>query len=79
VVASPVWGTPEVVRAPEAGLLMTAPGDQGVVEAVRRLLDRPPSRAATRRYAENFGWGPTTEGQLTLFRSILGNQSNRAA
>jgi hypothetical protein len=38
---------------------------------VRALLAAPPSRAATRAYAERFGWDDTSQGQLALFRQIL--------
>jgi len=72
VVATRVWGTPEVVCAPEAGLLADERTPEAIASAVRRLLAAPPDRAATRRFAEGFGWGPTTAGQLALFRRILG-------
>ena len=75
VAASPIWGTPEVVRAPEAGQLMPSTDAPGVVQAVTRLLADPPRREATRCYAEKFGWEPTTQGQLALFRSILERRS----
>jgi glycosyltransferase involved in cell wall biosynthesis len=71
VVASAGWGTPEVVRAPEAGVLMKTLDREGVVEGVRRLFAEYPDRAATRRYAESFSWDATTEGQLALFREIF--------
>jgi hypothetical protein len=35
------------------------------------VLDNPPERAATRAYAERFGWDETTAGQLALFRRVL--------
>jgi glycosyltransferase involved in cell wall biosynthesis len=71
VVASAVWGTPEVVARPEAGVLMPSLDPQGVAEGVRRLFAACPDREATRRYAEGFNWNATTEGQLKLFRGIL--------
>lgn len=71
-VASNVWGTPEVVAAPEAGRLMRERSAQGVAEAVRALWSEKPDRAATRRYAEGFSWDSTTEGQIDLFRAICG-------
>jgi glycosyltransferase involved in cell wall biosynthesis len=82
VVASNVWGTPEVVAAPEAGRLMDSLDAAGVARAVAALFENLPERAATRAYAEKFGWQPTTEGQLTLFRHILERraaQSNSAS
>ncbi|QYF95064.1 glycosyltransferase family 4 protein [Massilia sp. PAMC28688] len=71
VIASRVWGTPEVVAAPEAGLLMAERSAKGVADAVRALRASYPERAATRRYAERFSWDDTTAGQLSLFRAIL--------
>jgi len=71
VVASAVWGTPEVVAAPEAGVLMKTVDAQGVIEGVTRLFATYPDRAATRRYAEGFSWDATTQGQLALFRQII--------
>jgi glycosyltransferase involved in cell wall biosynthesis len=72
VVASRVWGTPEVVAAPEAGVLMAERTPQGVADAVTALRANYPDRAATRRYAERFSWDDTTAGQLQLFEQILG-------
>jgi teichuronic acid biosynthesis glycosyltransferase TuaC len=72
VVASNVWGTPEVVAAPEAGVLMKERTSEGIAEAMRKLRDNYPDHAATRRYAENFSWDATTEGQLQLFSRIIG-------
>lgn len=72
VVASRVWGTPEVVAAPDAGRLMEERTPQGLADAVRALRETYPDRAATRRYAEGFSWDDTTEGQLKLFSRVLG-------
>jgi len=71
VVASDVWGTPEVVAVPEAGVLMPELSAAGVAAGVRQLRVAMPDRAATRRYAEAFSWDPTTQGQLDIFRSVL--------
>ncbi len=72
VVASPAWGSREAVAAPEAGLVLDEAIPAAIAAGVRRLLASPPDRAATRRYAERFGWDETTQGQLALFRSVLG-------
>ncbi len=71
VVASNVWGTPEVVAAPEAGRLMRERSGAAIAEAAAELLANLPDRAATRIYAEGFSWDATTQGQLDLFRVIL--------
>jgi glycosyltransferase involved in cell wall biosynthesis len=71
VVASAVWGTPEVVAEPEAGVLMPSLDAAGVAAGVNRLFSQLPRRDDTRRYAQGFAWEPTTQGQLALFREIL--------
>ncbi|HJV76317.1 MAG TPA: glycosyltransferase family 4 protein [Noviherbaspirillum sp.] len=71
VAASRVWGTPEVVTAPEAGVLMEVRSVKGIAQAVRSLQSNYPDRAATRRYAERFSWDETTAGQIELFHKIL--------
>jgi glycosyltransferase involved in cell wall biosynthesis len=71
VVATAVWGTPEIVAAPIAGRLVEERTPEALRAAIRGLLADPPARAAVRAYALRFGWGPTTAGQLRMFRSIL--------
>jgi glycosyltransferase involved in cell wall biosynthesis len=71
VIGSNVWGTPEVIARPEAGLLLKNRDAQSIVEAAAELRRSPPDRAATRRYAEQFDWQATTDGQLALFRSVI--------
>jgi glycosyltransferase involved in cell wall biosynthesis len=70
VVATNVWGTPEVVAGPAAGVLMDERSAGGIVRAVAQLRRDLPERKATRAYAEQFGWGPTTAGQIEIFRCI---------
>jgi teichuronic acid biosynthesis glycosyltransferase TuaC len=71
VVVSDIGGIADIVGAPEAGRILadTTPG--WLAAAIRDLLAAPPSRAATRLYAEQFGWQSTTEGQIALFRQVL--------
>ena len=79
VVASRVYGTPEVVAAPEAGVLMAERSYQGVADAVNALRANYPDRAATRRYAERFSWDDTTAGQLHLFERVLAERRGAVA
>jgi len=72
VVASAVWGTPEVVATEAAGVLMSERTPGGVVAALERLMSRYPERSATRAYAERFDWNTTTEGQLAIFERLAG-------
>jgi teichuronic acid biosynthesis glycosyltransferase TuaC len=71
VVATAVGGVPEIVRVRAAGRLVQERTPEVIAGAVRDLLADPPARAEVRAYAERFAWGPTTAGQLRLFRSIL--------
>ncbi len=76
VVASNVWGNPEVVRSPAAGMLAESRTPEGIADAVKRLLAQPPDRVATRRYAEGLSWNATTGGQLQLFRRVIAGRSS---
>ena len=71
VVASNVWGTPEVVATSAAGVLMDARTTPAIVRAVTRLRNALPERSATRAYAEQFNWDATSEGQIAVFRHVL--------
>lgn len=75
VVASNVWGTPEVVAAREAGRLMAARKPDELAAAVRELFSDYPDRLATRRYAENFSWRETSRGQREMFELALKRHS----
>ncbi|MCB1866722.1 MAG: glycosyltransferase family 4 protein [Chromatiales bacterium] len=70
VLASRVWGTPEVVADPAAGRMLDERSARGIVNAVYALLAAPPSRAGTRAWAERFDWDTTTTGQIDLFSAI---------
>jgi teichuronic acid biosynthesis glycosyltransferase TuaC len=78
VVASAVWGNPEVVSSPEAGVLMNENTPLGIASTVRALFADLPTRAATRAFAERFSWEETSRGQLALFRRILARQAEVA-
>lgn len=75
VVASDIWGNPEVVRRIEAGVITNENTPSGIARGVRRLLGAQVSRAATRAYAEPFGWEETTQGQIALFTRIAGQKA----
>ncbi|HLI21740.1 MAG TPA: glycosyltransferase family 4 protein [Stellaceae bacterium] len=71
VVASNVWGAPELVCDPAAGVLMPSLSAQGVVDGVKALFAALPARDATRRFAERYSWDETTAGQVRLFEEVL--------
>jgi teichuronic acid biosynthesis glycosyltransferase TuaC len=74
VVAADIWGNKEVVRAPAAGVIFEPNTPEGIAAGVRRLFANLPGRAATRAYAEPFSWDDTTNGQLALFRRVIGHR-----
>jgi glycosyltransferase involved in cell wall biosynthesis len=78
VVASNIWGNPEVVRQPAAGVIAAENAPSGIAAAVRALFSALPDRDATRSYAEQFGWEETTQGQLAVFRRVIADAHRSA-
>jgi glycosyltransferase involved in cell wall biosynthesis len=74
VAASDIWGTPEVVADPAAGLLVRERTGEAFAGAIAQLLAAPPDRAATRAYAEGFSWDATTAGQIELFTAAAASR-----
>ena len=73
VVATAIWGTPEVVAQPEAGELVERRTAAALADGVKRLAARGVDRNRTRAYAETFSWDDTSELQARVFAEILGN------
>ncbi|MEH3086144.1 MAG: glycosyltransferase family 4 protein [Xylophilus ampelinus] len=71
VLATDIWGTPEVVSTPDAGRLLAARTPEALAEAWNALRSGYPERAAIRAHAERFSWDATTAGQLELFSQVL--------
>jgi glycosyltransferase involved in cell wall biosynthesis len=70
VVATEIWGTPEIVAVPEAGALCFRSID-AIAQAISKLYRIYPDRKATRRYAEKFSWDEVTTKQIAVFNNIL--------
>jgi teichuronic acid biosynthesis glycosyltransferase TuaC len=70
VLATNIWGTPEVVTCAAAGRLMDSRDPEALARAWNALQSDRPSREATRLHAEQFSWDSTTQGQLALFERI---------
>ena len=79
VVATRIWGTPEIMRDPVAGRLVNERTAEAFAQAIRALLRDYPDRAAVRRYAEGFSWDATTEGQIALFNRIANPLNAKAS
>lgn len=71
VLASNIWGTPEVVSTPNAGVLLPERTAAGLVDAWKTLFANYPSRQDTRLHAEQFSWEATTQAQLALFGKMV--------
>lgn len=70
VIASNIWGTPEVVSCDTAGCLMKERTPTALATAVVDLFTHYPDRNAVRHFAEGFSWDETSQAQKKLFESI---------
>jgi len=69
VMATKVGGSPEIVNDLVGGLVPERePG--ALALGIKRLLERGINRDVVRRYAENFSWEATTQGQLEMFERV---------
>lgn len=72
VIATKIWGTPEVVSTPVAGRLMDDRTPAALALSYTSLFADYPSRKDVRAHAEKYSWEATTASQLALFRSMTG-------
>ena len=71
-VATPLWGNPEVISTDAAGQLTRERSAESIADGVLALRNAYPSRADTRRHAEQFDWQATTDGQIRLLGRAQG-------
>lgn len=71
VLATDVWGTPEVVRHADAGMLLKNRTVEALTHAIDVMQNNPSDRAATRRYAEHFSWDETSNNIYRIFQEML--------
>jgi len=74
VVATKVWGTPEVVASKDAGVLVERTSES-IAQGVKTLLEQKIDRDKTRAYAEQFNWDETSDAQYQLFNDIIRTKS----
>src|SRR4030095_14133656 len=77
VVATRVFGSPEVVRDDAVGLLVDTPEPPLVAQALRELLSHPRDRTEVRRYAEHHSWARTVDGMEELFEQLLAGRNSK--
>jgi teichuronic acid biosynthesis glycosyltransferase TuaC len=71
VIATAVGAAPDIVAAPEAGVLAAERSTAALLAAIRQLRDQYPDRAATRAYAEQFSWDEISIGQMQIFNRMI--------
>jgi len=71
VIVSDLAGIADIVRAPAVGRILSEVTPSRLADTARDLLAAALPRAQTQRYAEQFDWQSTTEGQIALFHQIL--------
>ena len=76
LVATAIWGSPDVVRVPEAGVLVERT-DASIRAGIARLLADLPDRAATRRYAERYDWNETGRQHRALLDAAVAGHRRR--
>lgn len=74
VVATGVWGVPEVVRSDEVGLL-TELDERAIARTVAAALGRPWDRERVRQYAEEHSWDHVARSVQDVFETVLNGQS----
>lgn len=78
-VATPVWGSGEVINAPEAGLLTTERSAAAIAASLNDMLAAPSDRDATRGYAEGYSWDATADAMDAIFSDLSEKSRARAA
>lgn len=71
VVATPIWGTPEVVAEPAAGVLTEDRSPEAIANAIQELEENYPSQKDVRQYAEKFSWDETSANLHKLFSKLI--------
>ena len=69
VVATAAGGVPEIMTAPQAGVVVQARNAREIAAGVLALLTRFPKPGETRRYAERFSWNQT----ISKLDELIGN------
>ncbi len=77
VVATEVWGVPEIIRSDHIGLL-TERSEVTIAEGIFRALHRPWSAEAIIQYAREHTWDRAAVAILRLFESVLRGERGRA-
>ena len=78
VVATRVWGTPEVVKPASQGELVER-NVADLANGITKVLNKHIDREAVRQYAEQFSWTETCEGMMDIINQVAQPQAQREA
>jgi len=70
VVATNIWGTPEIIKSPDAGVLVERT-PESILAGINQLRNDRPDRECTRVYAEHFSWDDTSDKLYELLCGIV--------
>jgi glycosyltransferase involved in cell wall biosynthesis len=76
VVATNIWGTPEIVSSDDAGILIER-SVEGITKGIDAILADPPDRLMVRQHAENYSWDDTIHRLNDVFEHAILNHSHR--
>ncbi len=77
VVATRVGGVPEIITAPEAGLMIEERTPAAIAAGVQRLLRTRAGAEKVRAHAQGFSWDDTIARQVALYRDVAGRRKAR--
>lgn len=77
VVATAIWGTPEVVAHKNAGLLVKERSANAIAKTISELMGSYPAREDVRHYAEGFSWDHTSKRLYDIFTNLIEEKRNR--
>jgi glycosyltransferase involved in cell wall biosynthesis len=75
VIVSDMEGVTDIVSSAEAGRVVANITPSRLADTIRDFAAARQSREPTRRFAEQFDWQSTTEGQIALFHEVLQRHS----
>jgi glycosyltransferase involved in cell wall biosynthesis len=71
VLATEVYGAPEIVRSTAVGALLREPSAEAVAAALQELLSHPRDSQAVREHAEQHSWGEVADGMKEVFEQAV--------
>ncbi len=73
VVATNIWGTPEIITHQEVGQLVERT-PSAIAKGITALLDNPPIRKQVRQHAQQFSWDESCDQLYVIFHNIIHQQ-----